>query len=119
MSVLDRAKAHFSSLERHRLEIPEWGDPGSPLVVTWSPLTMEERRRIYKPDKAGKTPDGTVVIVRAIILKACDAEGKRLFSEMDEPDLMHRVDPDVMARLGGQILSLTIEAESGVEAEKN
>lgn len=118
--VLERAKAHFEGLERRRIEVPEWGDGKKPLVVTFAALTVGERRRIFKPDDKGRAPDGPTACVRAVILKACDEQGRRLFDEMDEHDLTHKVDSDVIGRIAGAILAGvdTIDDEL-VEQEKN
>lgn len=121
-SILDRAKEHYASLERHRVEVPEWGEKGKPLIVTFTALTVAERRKIFRPDKAGRPPDGPTACVRAVILKACDEKGERLFSDMDEHDLTFKVDSNVVGRLAGAILAdvpTEGDLDERVEAEKN
>lgn len=115
MALLDQAKAHFAALERKSHDVPEWG-----ATVWWAPLTIAERRRIYAPEASGKASDGALHCVRAIWLKAQDKNGKALFTQMDEPDLLHRVDSSVVARLGMMILGIAAEpAEDTVESAKN
>ena len=119
--ILDRAKAHYSGLERSRIEVPEWGEAGKPLVVTFSPLTIAERRKIFRADNKGVQPDGPIACVRAVILKACDDKGKRLFDDLAEHDLIHNVDSAVVGRIAAAILVDVPqdEFEEAVEAEKN
>lgn len=102
-AVLARAKAHLDSQPRGRLEVPEWGANGKPLVVTWSALTVGERQRIYDTVD-GKSPGGGLVMVRTLIRKACDESGKLLFEAMAEHDLLHKVDGAVVGRIGNAIL---------------
>lgn len=120
--VLDRAKAHYASLDRGSIEIEEWGENGKPLVVTWVPLTVAERRRIYR-SKTGQDADGATAVVRTVMLKACDKDGNRLFSEMDERALSTEVDSSILMRIASAILDLQdgVEAtvDDQVDAEKN
>ena len=87
--ILERARAHYQAKPRLTIEIPEWGTPGSPCIITWTALTVHEQDRIYEPEN-GRTPRGGTIRVRAVMLKACDASGRRLFDEMAEHDLRLR-----------------------------
>lgn len=103
-SVLDRAKAHYESLPVRSLDVPEWGEgEGKPLKVTWKPLTVRDREKIYAYAD-GQAPTGGLVSARAVIIKACDEQGKRLFDGMADHDLRHSVDGDVVARIASAIL---------------
>lgn len=117
--VLERAKAHLAGQERQRIEVAEWGEDGKPLIVTFTALTVAERRKIFKADRQGNPPDGATVCVRAVIHKACDEKGKRLFDEMEEHDLSYNVDSGVIGRVAGPILAGAKSDESAIEAEKN
>lgn len=118
-AILDLAQKHYSGLERQRLEVAEWGEAGHPLVITFTALTVDERRRIFKPDAHGRAPDGPTACVRAVILKACDEQGKRLFDAMDEHTLTHKVDSGVVGRIAGAILIDASPDDEAMEAEKN
>jgi len=120
-NILERAKAHYAEIERKTIDVPEWGEPGKPLVVTCTPLTVAERRKIFKVDAKGHAPDGATACVRAVVLKACDKDGKRLFSDLDEHDLTYSVDSGVVGRIAGAILVdvPTEDAEEAVETAKN
>lgn len=101
--ILERAKAHYASLPRLDIKVPEWGEPGNPAVITWSKLTVNDQERIYAPVD-GKAASGGLVRLRAVILKACDATGKPMFDGMDEHDLRYLVDGDIVGRIANAIL---------------
>ncbi|TPK38701.1 hypothetical protein [Mesorhizobium sp. B2-5-3] len=121
-SVLEAATAHYGGQQRKDIKVKEWGTPGKPLVITWSPWTVAERNKVYRRDDNGVTPDGGIIQVRALIAKACDEAGKRLFDEMDEHVLTHKVDSDVVGRIAAAILYGSMPGGSAVgnvvEAEK-
>ncbi|RWC47956.1 MAG: hypothetical protein EOS55_13910 [Mesorhizobium sp.] len=122
-SVLEAATAHYGGQQRKDIKVKEWGTPGHPLIITWSPWTVAERNKVYRRDDNGATPDGGVIQVRALIVKACDDAGKRLFDEMDEFTLSHKVDSDVVGRIANAILYGSMpkgsDVDSVVDAEKN
>jgi len=121
-SAISSAKAHFSGQKLRHHDVPEWGSEGKPLRVHYGPLTVAQRRRIWR-DESGVTVDGNVAVVRAVLFNAMDAGGKRLFDDMDEHALMHEVDSDVVARIGALILGFTkgepTSAEKQLDAAKN
>ena len=45
MKVIDKAKAHFNSLDIKEIEIPEWSDDGEILKIYAKPLTLAEMSR--------------------------------------------------------------------------
>ena len=95
--AIDFARAHFSAKARITVEVPEWPvEGGGPLVVHASPLTLAEKQRI---DKYRETWGKMEALAYTLIIKAEDAEGKKLFSLDDKRSLMTQVDPDVLARV--------------------
>lgn len=102
--ILDRAKAHYAALPRLDIQIPEWGEPGKPAVITWSALTVRDQERIYAADDSGRPAPGGTVRLRAVIYKACDAAGRPLFDGMDEHSLRHEVDGNIVGRIAEAIL---------------
>lgn len=119
-AVLARAKAHYQGLERKRILVPEWGEGGKPLVVTATALNIAERRRIYRADASGREPDSATVVVRAVLLKACDEKGARLFDDMDEHALTHEADSMVVARIAREILGEAAQpGDATLESAKN
>jgi hypothetical protein len=115
--IVERGKAHLKSLPERRIEVPEWGEEGSPLVITWKPMTMAMSRKIYKPDRTGRPADGATINVRAVAKCACDKDGNPLFPDADaEFQLMNNVSRDVVLRIAAAIL-YEIEGEPGESAE--
>lgn len=101
--ILNRAKAHYAELPRREMLVPEWGDGSGPLKITWAPLTVRDREMIYKPDDRGKSPTGGEVQIRVLIIKACAADGAKLFDAMSEHALRYEVDGDVVGRIANAI----------------
>lgn len=93
----------MAGLDRHRIEVPEWGSGGKPLVVTWSEMTLGESDRIYRRDTNGRAASGGKIMARALWVKACDENGKPLFTEMNEMDLM-QLHSGVVGRIANAIL---------------
>lgn len=102
-SIIERAKAHYSALPTDAIKVPEWGTGDAPLVVTWKKMTVRDEERIYATVDGRPAPGGTVRM-RAVMLKACGEDGKRLFDEMDEHALRFEVDGEVIGRIANAIL---------------
>lgn len=114
MGVLDRVKGHFR--ERRAapatVTVPEWRDGDEPLVIHVFPLTPRERRRIFtKTD--GQPRDSAGVQVQTLIVAARAADGKPLFSEFDEHDLLNDADGFVVGRVAAEIMVRTGQPSIG------
>jgi hypothetical protein len=110
MSILDNAKAHFDAQEIKRIEVPEWGSDGNPAVIMAEPFTLADRKTLAKFAK----DDDMEFLVRLVIMKALDEDGKKLFDLSDKPVLMNKVDPAVLLRVANQISAAnSIEDMSG------
>lgn len=96
MRAIERAIEHFKSRETKVIEVPEWGD----LLIYVEPITLKEKQKLYKNSKQ----DELGVLVDALILKAKDGEGNKLFTLDDKLKLLNSADPDVIARITEQIL---------------
>ena len=48
MKIIEKAKAHFDSLEIKEIEIPEWSDGDEVLKVYAKPLTLAEMSKLQK-----------------------------------------------------------------------
>lgn len=96
MSILDNATAHFESKGIRQISIDEWDT-----VIHCSPFTMNEKRKLLKVAKN----DDLEFLVRALIMKAKDAQGEPLFDLSDKVSLMNNVDPDVITRVVTEITS--------------
>ena len=111
MSILDRAKAHFDNQEIKRIEVPEWGDDdGNPAIIMAEPFTLSDRKSLAKFADG----DDMEFLVRLVIMKALDEDGKKIFDLSDKPVLMNKVDPAVILRVANQISATpTIEDMTG------
>ena len=99
--AIDFATEHFSSKTSRKIIVKEWADStGKPLEIFVSPMTLAEKRRLYK----GTKQDDIAVLVDVIIMKARDGEGNRLFSPDDKDTFLFTVDPDVLSRVAEEIM---------------
>lgn len=73
--------------------MPEWG-----ATVYFDPLTIAERDKL-------RASASNEYAVDAVILKAQDEGGSKLFSKADKPMLMNAASGAVIARIAGRILS--------------
>lgn len=105
-AVIDRAKAHFVSISEPReIIVPEWGENGKPLSVFVTPLTLAEKRKLFK-----KAQDGDIgFLVDAVIMKAKDENGEPLFTVNNRVDLTHKCDPGVIERVASAIPGTDLE----------
>jgi hypothetical protein len=109
--LLDIITAHYRAGDRRKIEVPEWAREGEkPLTITYMPVTLDDQSHIEKITKG----DRHQMAAHLVALKACDAEGKRLFEQMDALTLRQKADPIVVARIAMQMLGgLTLEAARG------
>ena len=110
MSVIDRVKEHFENQGVKKIEVAEWGEEGKSLIIYSKPFTLAEKRNLFK----GARQDDLGVLVDAIVLKARDNEGNKIFKLDDKKTLLNNADPDVIARVATEMLN-TVPYE---EAEK-
>ena len=105
MGVLDNAKAHFDKLETKAIEVPEWDT-----IIYSTPFTMGQKKTLWKFAK----DDDFEFMVRTLILKALDKDGKKLFDISNKLELMNNASPDVITRIVGEIsVSQTIDDMEG------
>ena len=110
MSVIDRVKDHFENQGIKTIEVAEWGEEGKPLVIYSKPFTLAEKRNLFK----GAKNDDLSVLVDAIVLKAIDDQGNKIFKLDDKKTLLNNADPEVIASVATQMLN-SVNSE---EAEK-
>ena len=116
MSIIDRVKTHFDSLQTISIEVPEWkDDAGNPSIFYSEPLTLEEKNIIFK--KSNNFTDLTVLVDLLIMkLQVKDEKGnlKKAFKLEDKFELRRKEDSNVIASVANKILADT----SFEEAEK-
>ena len=95
--ILEKAKEHFKAIDRKIIDVPEWK-----ITVYAKPLTLADKRILTRNTK----PDDVTLFADVLILKAEDKEGKKLYSLEDKQTLMRSVDPEVVARVAQDILSV-------------
>ena len=77
------------------IEVPEMGPPGSPLKIHVFPMTLREQDAIYQKYRDGSLDS----LVETVILRAKDADGKRIFQRGQFAEFVHEVDPDLLSRI--------------------
>jgi len=110
MNVIDRVKSQFEALGIKKIEVAEWGEEGKPLIIYCSPFTLGEKRNLFK----GAKNDDLGVLVDAIVLKAKDSEGNKIFKLDDKLTLLNNADANVITKVATEMLS----GVSYEEAEK-
>jgi hypothetical protein len=96
MDAIDLVREHFASLGTKTIEVPEWK-----LTIYATPVTLSEKNKLYR-----KSRDNDMeLLVDVLILKATDAEGKKLFDIDHKPTLLNKADSNVIARIANSIIS--------------
>jgi len=95
MSVIDKATAHFKdviSQNMRAVEVPEWET-----TLYFKPaVSFAQEQKVIQLHSEGKQVEA---LVESLITRACDQDGKRVFSPADKATLMNRVDPAVILRV--------------------
>ena len=106
MSIIDRVKTHFETLQTITIEVPEWKDEdGKPSVFYSEPLTLEEKNIIFK--KSNNFQDLNVLVDLLIMkLQVKDEQGnlKKAFKLEDKFDLRKQADSNIIATISNKIL---------------
>ena len=109
MSVIDRVKTHFDSLQTIKIEVEEWKDEhGNPSVFYSEPLTLEEKNIIFK--KSSNFQDLNVLVDLLIMkLQVKDDKGNlvKAFKPEDKFALRKKADSNVIATVANRILADT------------
>jgi len=101
VSVLEKAKGHYrAKLQADALpiSIPEWETeafirPG---------INLHQLGEIMELSQSGKTAEAMAL---TLVYRLIDETGKAVFRKADRTELMKSVDPDVLARVVGEINS--------------
>ena len=106
MSVIDRVKSHFESLQTIRIEVEEWKDEhGNPSVFYSEPLTLEEKNIIFK--KSSNFQDLNVLVdllIMKLQVKNDKGEMIKAFEPFDKLALRKKADSNVIATVANKIL---------------
>ncbi len=101
-AILESAKSHFReklSGGLRSMEVPEWSVDGKPAVIYYKPsLNFSQQEKILALSDQGKKAEA---IVEALIQRALDEDGNRLFKTVDRTELMKHTDPEIISRIVG------------------
>ena len=115
--IIEAAKSHFREKlggGLKSLEIPEWSVKGKPVKIYYKPsLNFSQQEKILALSDAQKKGEA---IVEALIQRALDEDGNRMFKSVHKTELMKSIDPDVISRVVGEMASDEVDLE---EASKN
>ena len=117
MEILESAKSHFrarlgSGLQS--IQVPEWKVNGEPATIYFKPsLNFQQQEKILKLSDEGKKAEA---IVQALIERALDADGNRIFRQVNRLELMKQVDPEVISRIVAEMSSDEMDID---DIEKN
>ena len=108
MSVLNKAKEHFKEIANQgqaHLEVPEWGT-----TVYWniSGLNFAQQSKVIELQANGKSAEA---LVEMMIMRAMDADGKRMFKLAEKTEIMREVDPNMILKV------VTAMGDSDTEAD--
>ncbi len=101
MKAIERAKAHFNTLEVKKIIVPEWGDDDVPLEIYAKPLTLQETSKLYRLAK----DDDMAMLAYVLIYKALDNNGDQIFSLEDKQTLLTKVDRNVLIKVSNEIMA--------------
>ena len=94
-NLLERIKAQGARDTKRTVSVPEWGEPGKPLVIHYTPPNLGHVSSSLKA-----APDDPVrQNVDVFCQLARDAEGALLFNRIDGVALMESADPAILRRL--------------------
>ena len=106
MSIIDRVKTHFETLQTITIEVPEWKDEdGKPSVFYSEPLTLEQKNTIFK--KSNNFQDLTVLVdllIMKLMIKNEKGDLVKAFELEDRFALKKKADSNVIATISNKIL---------------
>lgn len=96
MTVLNRAKEHFKEMANQgtvNVDVPEWGT-----TVYWNigGLNFAQQSKVIELQQSGKSAEA---LVEMMIMRALDADGKRMFKLAEKTEIMREVDPNVILKV--------------------
>ncbi len=114
-AVLSKAKEHFKEIANQgmaSIEIPEWQ-----VTVYWKigGLNFASQSKIIELQNSGKSAEA---LVEMMIMRALDADGKKMFKLAEKTELMREVDPNVILKVVTAMGDSEEDVVSG-EPEKN
>ena len=112
---LGKASADRRQKRARMIEVPEWGEDNAPLLIYVFPITAGDVNKIQKKHKNFLNDMQMDGMIDLIILKACDADGNRLFTLEDKVHLMNE-DVEIISPIAAKMFG---DVETIEDAEKN
>ena len=94
--VLANAKKHFHGLnsgDLESMEVPEWSTKNKKKK---GGLYFAQQSKVIELTNQGKTAEA---LVEMLILRAIDADGKKMFKPVEKTEIMREVDPNVILKI--------------------
>lgn len=101
MDILENARKHFDQ-GRQSMDVPEWGDGKNPAVIYWDPVTLMDRNDAVEKAGGANLKFHAYMVIR----KAKDADGNRIFKDVEASDFFYKVDPGVVVRISNSMLNV-------------
>lgn len=98
MSIIEQVRERYHTLDRRRIEVPEWG-----VTLYAKPYTLADRRRLQSA-MARSDEEGFAAL---IVYKAEMENGDPAFAREDVPMLLRAAEASVLERVVGQICAST------------
>ena len=112
--IMRRAIAHFARDElREVAEVRDWADEDDvPVRVYCLPLSVREKQELMNDQRSIGLE---FAAVNLIIKKACDRDGKPLFTQVDRRELREAVSPPVLESIAAGIMASEYAAAARIE----
>jgi len=109
MSVIDRVKSHFESIENIVIEVEQWKDEnGNPSVFYCEPITLEERNKLQL--KSSGANDSSILadlLVMKLLVKNEKGDLVKAFQPEDKFALKKKADVQIIGTIANKILEGT------------
>jgi hypothetical protein len=110
----ERISANRAARDRKNIEVEEWGDGDTPLLIYYGAVTGRDIDRVQRKHTDFLSNPTIAAMVEMIILKAEDADGEKLFTIEDKQVLLNEP-----VGLIGTVFGAVFNADSVEEQEKN
>lgn len=110
----ERISANRAARERKHVEVEEWGDGDTPLLIYYGAVTGRDIDRVQRKHPDFLSNPTIAAMVETIIIKAEDADGEKLFTIEDKQTLLSEP-MGLIAKVFGSVFN----ADSVEEQTKN
>jgi hypothetical protein len=114
-NVLAKATEHFRGRiagDMKKITVPEWDCD----IYFKASTTLKEQAKLIELAGQGKQVEA---LVESLIIKARNADGSKMFTNMDKVVFLNEVDPEVIIRVVSEINSVNADDYNGEAVAKN